>query len=53
MNRVNWLHYYETDDSFTVKDIDYSLGHIQRTPDYDTRVQNPRRPMSMVIDAFK
>jgi len=53
MNRVNWLHYYETDEQFTLNDIDYSLGHIHRTPDHDARVQNPRRPMSMVIDAFK
>ena len=53
MNRIDWLHYYETDYKFIVKDIDHSFGHVHRTPDYDTRVQNPRRPMSMVIDAFK
>lgn len=33
--------------------IDYRLGYVQRTPDNDDRAANPRRPLSLVIDATK
>ncbi len=49
---IEYLHCYR-DDSFVVKTIDYSKGHVLRTPDFDKRVQNPYRPMSMVIDLIK
>lgn len=48
-----FLHHYCEDGSFELYDIDYSLGYIMRTPDHDKRVQNPRRPMSIVVDARK
>ena len=41
------------DDDFVLKDIDYSICYIQRTPDNDSRVADPRRPMSIVVDAIK
>jgi radical SAM superfamily enzyme YgiQ (UPF0313 family)/SAM-dependent methyltransferase/predicted SAM-dependent methyltransferase len=50
---VDYLHYYRTDGSFVLKPIDYTKGHIDRTPDFDARVQSPRRPMSLVVDLVK
>jgi len=47
-----FLHYYHK-DGYEVKDINYSLGYISRTPDHDKRVQDPRRPMSLVVDLYK
>jgi SAM-dependent methyltransferase len=41
------------DDSFVAKPVDYSKGHIDRTPDFDERVKAPYRPMSMIIDLVK
>lgn len=51
--KVNFLHYYKSDGTFVAKEIDYSKGWIQRTPDHDERVQNPYRPLSLVVDAYK
>ena len=51
--KINFLHYYDTDKSFVLKPIDYSEVYIQRTPDNDERVKNPRRPMSIVVDLIK
>jgi SAM-dependent methyltransferase len=51
--KIEYLHNYNTDGSFVANPIDYSKGYIQRTPDYDLRVRNPYRPMSMVIDLMK
>ena len=54
MQKVHFLHYYSQTSGLGVcNDIDYSLGLVQRTPDNDKRVQNPRRPMSIVIDMYK
>jgi len=51
---VNYLHYYNgSPDTFATHPIDYSMGYISRTPDHDKRVQNPRRPMSLVVDCRK
>lgn len=33
--------------------IDYNLGYVQRTPDNDVRAREPRRPLSIVVDAYK
>ena len=51
--KVNFLHYYVDFNNFVLKDIDYSICHIARTPDNDLRVADPRRPMSIVTDATK
>ena len=50
---VNFLHYYNMDGSFVVEPVDYSEGHVDRTPDFDVRVKYPYRPMSMIIDLVK
>jgi len=51
--KIHYLHYYKMDNTFVMKPIDYAKGHVQRTPDFDTRVQEPYRPMSMVVDLVK
>jgi len=51
--KIELLHYYNKDGTFVAKPIDYSKGHIMRTPDFDQRVKNPYRPMSLVIDLAK
>ena len=50
---IHFLHYYINRDKSIIKNIDYSLGYISRTPDNDTRVMNPRRGMSIVVDCYK
>lgn len=47
------LHFYDVNGDAVMQDINYSKGYIARTPDHDKRVQSPRRPMSIVIDAYK
>lgn len=48
-----FLHYYDEKGQAVTKPIDYSKGFIQRTPDFDVRVQAPYRPMSLVVDLEK
>ena len=52
-DKINYLHYYNTDNNPVTNKIDYSNGFISRTPDHDERVKNPYRPMSIVIDCYK
>ena len=52
-DKINYLHYYDTDNNPVINKIDYSLGYISRTPDHDKRVQSPFRPMSIVVDCYK
>ena len=51
--KINYLHCYKNAHEFLLKDIDYNICFIKRTPDNDSRVANPRRPMSIVVDAIK
>lgn len=51
--KIEYLHYYSEDGTPVTKPIDYSKGLVRRTPDFDKRIQNPYRPMSMVIDMIK
>ncbi|MEA5521282.1 hypothetical protein [Limnoraphis robusta] len=51
--QANWLHYYNTNGQAVMNSIDYSKGYIMRTPDHDSRVQNPHRPLSIVVDLYK
>jgi len=53
MEKVEFLHYYDDTGKSIINDIDYTKGYICRTPDHDKRVQSPRRPMSIVVDANK
>lgn len=50
---INFYHYYDSEGNAVTKFIDYSIGYVQRTPDHDSRVQNPYRPMSIVVDCRK
>lgn len=50
---ITILHGYLQSGKGILDPIDYSLGHVQRTPDHDERVQHPPRPMSLVVDAVK
>lgn len=51
---MEFLHYWNMDGkSFVTKQINYSKGHIKRTPDNDERVKLPYRPMSIVVDMYK
>ena len=52
-NTIKFLHYYDNDNEGHINTIDYSLGYVHRTPDFDKRVQMPNRPMSLVIDCWK
>ena len=52
-DKIKFLHYYDCENKPVINDIDYSLGFIERTPDHDIRVQNPKRPMSIVVDCYK
>lgn len=52
--KMDFLHYWNVDDqTFVTRPIDYSKGHIKRTPDFDDRVKAPYRPMSIVVDLYK
>jgi SAM-dependent methyltransferase len=51
--QAEYLHYTNADGTFSMKPIDYRLGHIQRTPDHDKRVASRPRPLSIVVDMRK
>ena len=53
IEKVNFLHYYDSNNNAIMKNIDYSMGYISRTPDNDIRVKDPYRPMSIVVDCYK
>ena len=48
-----FLHYTDSDGNSVTKEIDYSKGYIQRTPDNDPRGTNPYRVISIVADMYK
>ena len=50
---INYLHYYDENGNGILKKIDYKLGFVCRTPDFDERVRNPCRPMSIIVDCVK
>jgi predicted SAM-dependent methyltransferase len=50
---ITYLHYYTNKKNFYLNKIDHSLGFVKRTPDFDIRVKNPDRPMSLVVDCYK
>jgi SAM-dependent methyltransferase len=53
IEKVHFLHYYDSSNNAIVKTIDYNMGYISRTPDNDSRVKEPYRPMSIVVDCYK
>jgi hypothetical protein len=50
---IAFYHYYDESGKDVTHPIDYSMGHIMRTPDHDERVKDPYRPMSIVVDCKK
>lgn len=50
---VCFYHYYDEKGKPVTRRIDYSVGYVQRTPDHDPRVQDPYRPLSIVLDCRK
>lgn len=52
-SNIEFLHYYDESGEAITKPIDYSIGHVMRTPDNDKRVSSPYRPMSIVVDCIK
>jgi SAM-dependent methyltransferase len=50
---IRFHHYYDESGKGIIKPIDYTIGHVMRTPDHDERVKNPYRPMSIVVDCIK
>jgi SAM-dependent methyltransferase len=50
---IRFYHYYDETGQGVTHPIDYSIGHVMRTPDHDERVQNPYRPLSLVVDCVK
>jgi SAM-dependent methyltransferase len=50
---VRYLHYTDSSGAFVLRPIDHSLGPVRRTPDHDVRARDPRRPLSIVVDAIK
>ncbi len=50
---IQFYHYYDETGKGITKPIDYTIGHVMRTPDHDERVKNPYRPMSIVVDCIK
>lgn len=51
--RCVYLHYMDENGVAVLNPIDYGLGNVQRTPDHDSRVREPRRALSIVVDAWK
>jgi len=50
---VRFYHYYNQTGEAVTNPIDYSIGHVMRTPDHDERLREPFRPMSIVVDCIK
>ena len=48
-----FLHNIDASGDSVLNPIDYTFGHIQRTPDHDDRARSPRQAMSIVVDAIK
>jgi SAM-dependent methyltransferase len=52
-SKIDFLHYYDENSLPHTERIDYTKGFVKRTPDNDTRVSSPFRPMSIVVDCIK
>lgn len=50
---IRFYHYYNENGEAITNTIDYSVGHVMRTPDHDERAREPYRPMSIVVDCVK
>lgn len=52
-SNIEFLHFYDECGNPTTRPIDYTKGYVKRTPDHDSRVSSPYRPMSIVVDCIK
>jgi hypothetical protein len=52
-DEIRFYHYYNEVGEPVTTPIDYSIGHVMRTPDHDERVREAYRPMSIVVDCIK
>lgn len=50
---VDYLQHYTVWGEPHLLPIDHGKGRVNRTPDYDNRVKQPRRPLSIVVDLYK
>jgi hypothetical protein len=50
---ICFYHFFDEEGEPHLDSIDYRNGFVRRTPDHDKRVQSPRRPLSIVVDAIK
>jgi predicted SAM-dependent methyltransferase len=52
---VQYLHYWQNQDTFIRKPVDYTLGYVKRTPDNDTRntPDTPLKITSFIADLVK
>ena len=50
---AHFMHYYDNNGISVTKKINYDLGTVSRTPDFDERAQTPYRAMSIVVDFIK
>lgn len=44
---------YDPDGNRIMKPIDYARGYVQRTSQNDPRVQDDKRPLSLIVDLIK
>lgn len=51
--KFHFLHYYDEKGNSMTHPIDYSKGHISRTPDFFDCVKSPYRALSIVVDLYK
>ena len=52
-SKINYLHYYDEEGKGVLNKVNYKVGYVARTPVHDNRVQNPYRPMSIIVDCLK
>jgi SAM-dependent methyltransferase len=52
-SKIEPLHYHDESGNPHLEKIDYQLGHVLRTPDFDERAKRLGAPLSIVVDATK
>jgi predicted SAM-dependent methyltransferase len=50
---IDYLHYTELDGAHVLREVDHSIARVCRSPDFDHRAQNPRCPLSIIVDLKK
>lgn len=52
-SKIESLHFHDEVGNPHLTEIDYRLGHVLRTPDFDQRARTLGAPLSIVVDATK